>query len=113
MSLSSADPKSAANHGAAPAVIPFIEMVLDPRAAFASPDAVARHARLSREEKRVILWGWARDLLREAHAGVSDGDEIEAALLALSWFDAAAAHEFEDVFPASDEPDAADDEGLP
>ena len=113
MSLSSADPKSAATHAAAPAIIPFIEMVLDPRAAFASPDAVARHARLSREEKRVILWGWARDLLRQAHDGVSDIDEIEAALLALSWFDAAAAHELEDAFPAGEEPDAVDDEGPP
>ena len=110
MSLSSADPKSAANQPSGPAIIPFIEMVLDPRAAFTSPDAVARHARLSREEKRVILWGWARDLLRQAHDGVSDIDEIEAALLALSWFDAAAAHEFEDVFPAGAEPEDGPEE---
>ena len=63
------------SHGVSPptgiAIVgrPFVDALLDSRTAFASPDVVANHAWLSREEKRLILWSWARDVLRDARGG--------------------------------------------
>lgn len=77
---------------------PFVDALLDPRTAFASPDVVANHAWLSREEKRLIFWSWARDLLREARDGTAQTAACEAVLGALARFDPAAADEFEGAF---------------
>lgn len=86
---------------------PFVDALLDPRTAFASPDVIADHPWLSREEKRLILWSWARDVLRDAHEGVAKPDPSAAVLSALTRFDPAAADEFEGAFAAV----AADREG--
>lgn len=77
---------------------PFVDALLDPRMAFAAPEVVAEHAWLSREEKRLILWSWARDLLRDVRDGAADLESREAVLSALAWFDPAAADEFEGAF---------------
>lgn len=79
---------------------PFVDALLDPRTAFAAPDVVANHAWLSREEKRLILWSWARDLLREVRDGAAEPADREPVLGALAWFDPAAADEFEGAFSA-------------
>ncbi len=76
---------------------PFVDALLDPRTAFASPDVVANHAWLSREEKRLILWSWARDILREARDATGEAVP-EPVLTALARFDPAAADEFEGAF---------------
>lgn len=79
---------------------PFVDALLDPRTAFASPQAIADHAWLSREEKRLILWSWARDVLREARDGVAAPSAPEAVLAALARFDPAATDEFAGAFAA-------------
>jgi hypothetical protein len=77
---------------------PFVDALLDPRTAFASPDVVANHAWLSREEKRLILSSWAGDLLRDARDGTVQTAACEAVLGTLARFDPAAADEFEGAF---------------
>lgn len=79
---------------------PFVEALLDPRSAFAAPDVVANHAWLSREEKRLILWSWARDLLREVRDGAAEPAACEPVLSVLARYDPAAADEFEGAFAA-------------
>ena len=92
------------SHGVSPptgiAIVgrPFVDALLDSRTAFASPDVVANHAWLSREEKRLILWSWARDVLRDARRGTEQTAAYEAVLPALARFDPAAADEFEGAF---------------
>lgn len=92
------------SHGVSPptgiAIVgrPFVDALLDSRTAFASPDVVANHAWLSREEKRLILWSWARDVLRDARGGTVQTAAYEAVLGALARFDPAAADEFEGAF---------------
>lgn len=98
---------ASAHAGVAMVGRPFIDALLDPRAAFASPDVIAGHAWLSREEKRLILWSWARDLLRDVRDGAADPATSAAVLTALAPFDPAAADEFEGAFATI----AADREG--
>ena len=92
------------SHGVSPptgiAIVgrPFVDALLDSRTAFASPDVVANHAWLSREEKRLILWSWARDVFRDARGGTVQTAAYEAVLGALARFDPAAADEFEGAF---------------
>ena len=92
------------SHGVSPptgiAIVgrPIVDALLDSRTAFASPDVVANHAWLSREEKRLILWSWARDVLRDARGGTVQTAAYEAVLGALARFDPAAADEFEGAF---------------
>ena len=88
------------SRGAALVGRPFVHALLDPRSAFASPDVVASHAWLSREEKRLILWSWARDLLRDVCEGTAEASAREPVLAALTLFDPAAADEFEGAFAA-------------